>query len=83
MLDMRRSEDAEGERRIIGSGRRLGFFGCVGRAGALLVACLGAPGLGFSFLRKSSAVFLTCEKSCHEVSVRFEIRKDQVGLPLA
>ena len=27
MFDMRKSEEAEGESKIIGSGRRLGFFG--------------------------------------------------------
>ncbi len=30
MLDMRRREEAEGERRMIGSGRRGGFPRCVG-----------------------------------------------------
>lgn len=36
MLDMRRREEAEGERRMMGSGRRDGFFGCVGSEGGML-----------------------------------------------
>jgi hypothetical protein len=33
MFDMRRREDAEGERRMMGSGRRTGAFGLWGRVG--------------------------------------------------
>lgn len=35
MLDMRRSEEAEGERRMMGSRRRLGFLGREGTSEAL------------------------------------------------
>ena len=33
MFDMRKSEDADGERRMIGSGRRAGAFGLCARVG--------------------------------------------------
>ena len=35
MLDMRRREEAEGESRIMGSGRREGFFGCEAMEGCV------------------------------------------------
>lgn len=57
---MRRREEAEGESRIIGSGR-LGFL-CVASAGLLDMAVGGAC---CDFLdMRGAASFRTCEKSC-------------------
>lgn len=75
MLDMRSSDEAEGERRIMGSGRRAdglppgafvgaAGFGCEARAAGLLgPAAAGPLALGGRERRKSSAVLRTWEKS--------------------
>jgi hypothetical protein len=62
MFDMRRSEDAEGERRMMGSGRRAGALGLWER-GALLAAFAAAAWAALRVLN-GAASFLTCEKSC-------------------
>ena len=61
-LDMRSSAEAEGESRIMGSGRRAGFW--LSARAALAVraaACGGAPGLR---VMKGAASLRTWEKSC-------------------
>ena len=65
MFDMRRREEAEGESRIIGSGRRAGFLGRETRdvgfdEGVGMVVELGR---GRFRPRNISADFRTCEKS--------------------
>lgn len=57
MLDMRRSEEAEGERRMMGSGRRAGFW-LMARAGLFVIAV----GPGFLDM-KACASLRTWEKS--------------------
>ena len=57
MLLMRRSDDADGESRMIGSGRRPGLLGSVVFVGGTFAA--GAPGRFLDFPKKASAVFLT------------------------
>ena len=73
MFDIRRREEAEGERRMIGSERFEFTFDCIGFAGAGMgrvarVLDCGwpgrAPGTVLRFPRKSSACLRTCEKSC-------------------
>ena len=75
MFDMRKSDEAEGERRIIGSGRRAFFFGsetsedvldAVEDVGAALDAEGLGPGRGRFRPRKISAVFRMWEKSCDQ-----------------
>lgn len=75
MFDMRRSEEAEGESRIIGSGRRPPFLGretsedvleAVEDGGAALGAEGLGPGRGRFRPRKISAVLRMWEKSCHQ-----------------
>ena len=60
MFDMRRSEDADGESRIMGSGRRAGALGLWDR-GAL--AALAAAVCAALRALNGAASFLTCEKS--------------------
>ena len=78
MLDIRRSEDAEGESRMIGSGRRFGFFGCDGSEGGIPVvvederveipdAAVGPEGRERVRPRYASADLRTWEKSCEMV----------------
>ena len=64
MFDMRRSEDAEGESRMMGSGRRTGALGLWER-GAVLAAFAAAAWAALRVLN-GAASFLTCEKSCIE-----------------
>ncbi len=73
MFDMRRREDAEGERRMIGSERFEFTFDCIGFAGAgtdrvASVFDCGWPGrvtgAVLRFPKKSSACLRTWEKSC-------------------
>jgi len=73
MLDMRSCEEAEGERRMMGSERFEFTFDCCGLVGAgtgrvasvLDCGCPGlAPGAVLRFPRKSSACLRTWEKSC-------------------
>ena len=73
MFDMRRREDAEGERRMIGSERFELTFDCIGFTGAGTgrdASVLGcgwpgrAPGTVLRLPRKSSACLRTWEKSC-------------------
>lgn len=73
MFDMRSKEEAEGERRTMGSERFEFTFDCTGFAGvgtgrvASVLDC-GCPGLApdavLLFPRKSSACLRTWEKSC-------------------
>jgi hypothetical protein len=58
-LDMRSSDEADGDKRMIGSGRRAGFWFST-RAG--LFVMLAAAGLGLRDM-KGAASFLTWEKS--------------------
>lgn len=67
MLDMRRSEEAEGETRMIGSGRRPGL-GLRGSAVVRAVRDSGAPGLR---PMKDWAILRTWEKSWGVVSLLF------------
>ena len=83
MLDMRSREEADGERRMIGSGRRVGFLGRETRdddddeAPAAVVdvgiAAVEAGWFGRGRLRakKISADFRTLEKSCREKDLAF------------
>ena len=73
MFDMRRREEAEGERRMMGSERLEFTFDWMGFAGAAMgrvarVLDWGwpgrVPGAGRRFPRKSSACLRTWEKSC-------------------
>ena len=62
MLLMRRRDDAEGERRMIGSGRRPDFLGRFTRAGlavTFVVAEAWCPGRCRLRLKKTSAVLRT------------------------
>lgn len=62
MFDMRRREEAEGESRIIGSGRRAGVLEFIANEGLLAM-------LEIAFLEKKGAASLrTWEKSCYCVS---------------
>jgi len=61
MFDMRRREDAEGESRIMGSGRRTGALGLCARMG--LLAILAAAGCADLRALKGAASLRTCEKS--------------------
>jgi hypothetical protein len=61
MFDMRRSEDAEGESRIIGSGRRAEAFGFITRDG--LFARFVAAGCCDFLAVNGAAILRTCEKS--------------------
>lgn len=70
MFDMRRREEALGDKRIMGSGRRAGFLGLLVRVEfegvrvAVIDVDEGAPGReGRERERKVSAVLRTCEKS--------------------
>jgi len=69
MFDMRSREEAEGESRMMGSGRREGFLGCEAREEACVEgwdAVEGAPGRGGGARareRKISADLRTWEKS--------------------
>lgn len=82
MLDMRSREEADGERRMIGSGRREGFLGRDTRddddeAPAVAVAVgtvaveVGWLGRGRLRARKISADFRTLEKSCSQKDSAF------------
>jgi hypothetical protein len=62
MFDMRRSEDADGESRMMGSRRRAGALGLWER-GAVLAAVAAAAWAALRALN-GAASFLTCEKSC-------------------
>jgi len=63
MLPMRKRDDAEGERRIMGSGRRF-FLGCEANAAVVVPFVAGAFGcFERCFAKKISAVLRTCEKS--------------------
>ncbi len=68
MLDMRRRDEAEGERRMIGSGRRDGFLGRETRDELPAATDAGIAGVEDGWLgrgrlrpRKTSADFRTCE----------------------
>ena len=94
MLDMRRREEAEGESRIMGSGRREGFFGweAMLEDGLLeeempfvvveLPVLLDKRLLLLRFLRKSSACLRTCEKSVGRIPRRTVFRSDKRRSPL-
>ena len=62
MFDIRRREEAEGERSMIGSGRRPAFLSLEARVVVGAGAVAGALGFFRSFM-KTSEYFLTCEKS--------------------
>ena len=68
MLERRRSEEALGERRIMGSGRREEGVGLLGRrAGVMVVwgaAAAAGVEVGFWRRRKASEYLRTWEKSC-------------------
>lgn len=61
-FDRRRREEAEGDRRIIGSGRRTGALGLCAKV-VLFAAAAAAACAAFRAL-KGAASFRTCEKSC-------------------
>ena len=66
MLLMRRSEDAEGDSKMMGSGRRPDFLSREARE--VVVVVEGAVLVRDDFLRslkKVSEYLRTCEKSCH------------------
>ena len=65
MLDMRRSEEAEGERRMMGSGLRPGFLSREARVVVLAMGAAAAGTLGFLLrsLWKISEYLRTEEKS--------------------
>ena len=70
MFDMRRREEAEGESKMMGSGRREAFLGretrlavWVGMPAAVAAVVVGAPGRGRERERKTSADLRTWEKS--------------------
>ena len=66
MFVIRSSEDAEGDRRIIGSGRRTGAFGLCAKVvlfAWFTCACCAA----FRALN-GAAILRTCEKSCQTQS---------------
>lgn len=62
MFDIRSSDDAEGERRMIGSGRLTGAFGLCARV-VLPPGFAAAAAAAFRGLN-GAASFRTCEKSC-------------------
>lgn len=68
MFDMRRSEDAEGDSRMMGSGRRAGALGLCER-GALLAAFEAAATWAALRALKGAASFRTWEKSCVDVRI--------------
>lgn len=90
MLDMRRREEALGERRMMGSGRRAGFLGLLvrvefesAREGAVDVAEEGAPGRGGREReRKVSAVLRMWEKSVGLMPRRMLLRSPMRRSPL-
>lgn len=61
MFDMRRSEDADGESRMMGSGRLTGALGLWLRG--VFVAALAAVACAALRALKGAASFRTCEKS--------------------
>jgi hypothetical protein len=61
IFDIRRSEEADGERRMIGSGRRTGALGFIAREG--LFAKFAAAGCADFRVLNGTASFRTCEKS--------------------
>lgn len=61
IFDIRRSEDAEGDSRMIGSGRRVEAFGFIAREGPF--ARFVAAGCWDFLAVKGAAILRTCEKS--------------------
>jgi hypothetical protein len=61
MFDMRRRDDAEGDRRMIGSGRREGVFGLCARVG--LLGRFAAAAWAALRALNGAASLRTCEKS--------------------
>ncbi len=90
MFDMRRREEALGERRMMGSGRRVGFLGLLVRVefegvteGAMDVAEEGTPGrVGRERERKVSAVLRMWEKSVGLMPRRILLRSPMRRSPL-
>ena len=90
MLDMRRREDAEGESRMIGSGRREGFLGWDGMLEEADEGFVDAAALEvavplerlFRDLRKISACLRTWEKSVGRMPRRTVLRSPMRRSPL-
>lgn len=70
MFDMRRSEDAEGESRMMGSGRRAGALGLCDR-GVMLAVFAAAVCAALRALN-GAASFLTWEKSYTQYQNHFQ-----------
>lgn len=80
MLDIRRREEADGDSKMIGSGRRVGFLGRETRDEALAVVDAGTGAVADAWLgrgrlraRKISADFRTWEKSCREKKINVSV----------
>lgn len=63
MFERRKREEAEGERRMMGSGLRLAFFDA-GLAVRMAGVSEGVGADDFDERRKRAVYFRTCEKSC-------------------